>query len=440
MAVELTSRLDNEVKVLYAVEGRVRLRLLGSDTRSVLDTIAQQLQQQDGIYQVSINEQTGSLLITFEPNQLSLVQLFEQLEQLGIPQVQGLSPQATSWSDAYTRARTQLKSLIPPIAGILTAKGLRIYGWQAISAYLIVSGITREVIKQLELELPELPKSNSQETAVQSNGKLATVAVTDNDLMPASKAACSIVHGIPGRVRFHIPRIAQDRDYAKELQSLKTIDARIIGVRVNQTTCSVVVTYQPDTCSEVERDSNNGRMPLNSSYLLNLIQSVGNPDNSEMVQELSPLLSIEDELINSEQLSVSSDQVLEEDFSLAHTSPQDEETSAFPEEQELGRASQGCTNDSSRSILLPRTTGSEQDTHTTNLPKGDASESANQVSAEETLVLEETELSNQVSAENTSPWSRFKACVLAMMLKLIANLPVAPAEVNTSVLETGQGR
>jgi hypothetical protein len=54
-----------------------------------------------------------------------------------------------------------------------------------------------------------------------------------------------VVHAIPGRVRFHVPRVSQDRAYAQRLQKLLKADAQVTSFRVNRDAASVAINYEP---------------------------------------------------------------------------------------------------------------------------------------------------------------------------------------------------
>ncbi|MBD2347068.1 hypothetical protein [Anabaena subtropica] len=59
------------------------------------------------------------------------------------------------------------------------------------------------------------------------------------------KVAYSVVHAIPGRVRFHVPQVAIDPAYVERLEALLQSDPVVISERINRETASVVITYQP---------------------------------------------------------------------------------------------------------------------------------------------------------------------------------------------------
>lgn len=61
-----------------------------------------------------------------------------------------------------------------------------------------------------------------------------------------------VVHRIPGRIRFRIPLLAHDPDYAQCLQELLKSDSRVLAVRVSCWASSVAIKYQlPDSKNEL---------------------------------------------------------------------------------------------------------------------------------------------------------------------------------------------
>ncbi|NEP01754.1 MAG: heavy metal translocating P-type ATPase [Symploca sp. SIO2E9] len=168
--------LESGLKVVHALDGRLRLRAVNNPSGGVLEVIAQQLRQEDGIYAVCTNEVTGSLLITFEPSQLSQSQLLGQLQQ--------------AIKSTYVAGKTQ-------------------------------------------------PIKRSPQVAYR------------------------FVQAIPGRVRFRIPRIAHDREYAQRLQMLLAADNQIIKVRLKSAASSLVIGYIPTKYSDT-------KMPLHLAKLIEL--------------------------------------------------------------------------------------------------------------------------------------------------------------------------
>jgi copper chaperone CopZ len=79
--------------------------------------------------------------------------------------------------------------------------------------------------------------------------------------------AFSIAHAIPGRVRFHVPEIAADPQYARRLQKLAESVAGVTLVRVNSTAASIAISYDAGAVSDAEI----------RSHLAELIQEASTP-------------------------------------------------------------------------------------------------------------------------------------------------------------------
>jgi len=50
-----------------------------------------------------------------------------------------------------------------------------------------------------------------------------------------------VVHKIPGRVRFRVPLLAHNPDYAENLQKLLESDSRVLKVRLNRHAASIAL-------------------------------------------------------------------------------------------------------------------------------------------------------------------------------------------------------
>lgn len=76
------------------------------------------------------------------------------------------------------------------------------------------------------------------------------------------KISYSVAHAIAGRIRFRIPRLAVDSEYADKLKRVIEADSRITNVRINQTAACIVINYQPSIISDEQM----------RSHLVDLIQ------------------------------------------------------------------------------------------------------------------------------------------------------------------------
>ncbi|MBO9999880.1 MAG: heavy metal translocating P-type ATPase [Cyanobacteria bacterium SID2] len=63
-----------------------------------------------------------------------------------------------------------------------------------------------------------------------------------------------VVHAIAGRIRFRVPKILQDAQYARHLQALIELDERFDRVRVDRAAACIVILYQPNGDEREIRD------------------------------------------------------------------------------------------------------------------------------------------------------------------------------------------
>ncbi len=144
------------LQVVHATPGRVRLRATDRSLKSRLDTMSQQLQQQDGVGEVCTNKQTGSLVVTFDENKLSKSQIYGLLQQVGVSEPPASLPEAKADPFAAWKSvdfwQEQGREFIPLITGVLVTGRLGIHGWAGIPIYLIAASATRQVIAYLEPE------------------------------------------------------------------------------------------------------------------------------------------------------------------------------------------------------------------------------------------------------------------------------------------------
>jgi copper chaperone CopZ len=99
-----------------------------------------------------------------------------------------------------------------------------------------------------------------------SKGSRQHNSTLPKDTAPREKISYSIAHVIPGRIRFHIPRLGKDAEYAEKLKSVIQSTPNITDVRINPAAASIVIKYQPGTVSDQEM----------RSHLVNLIQTAPN--------------------------------------------------------------------------------------------------------------------------------------------------------------------
>ncbi|MEH1840542.1 MAG: heavy metal translocating P-type ATPase [Nostoc sp.] len=134
---------------------------------------------------------------------------------------------------------------------------------------------------KVSLQLPSPPKS--QFTVLKGNEKISLIDTNGHSQGELPNVTYSVVHTTLGRVRFRLPRLRCDADYARRLEMLLTADALVKNVSVKPAAMSVAVTYKSDKVSD-------GKM---RSHLHDLIQAASqvvvlkNSTSSETEKEAS---------------------------------------------------------------------------------------------------------------------------------------------------------
>lgn len=254
-----------ELQIIHTAHGRIRIRATDGSFNSRLEPVSQYLKQCKGVKEVSINEQTSSLVVTFDEKQLALPQMLAILEQLNI-HPSPTSPESGSSKDPFAAWKSpefwieQTISFIPLMTGLAVTGGLRISGLASIPVYMITADATRRVIEYLEPHIAKLDSSKQSQTgdrqSVKQNNKTKQPKLTQaltkpvveqvrQDVKRSANIAYTVVHTIPGRIRFHVPRIAQDHAYAKRLERLLKTDAHVTNVRINCDAASIAIAFQP---------------------------------------------------------------------------------------------------------------------------------------------------------------------------------------------------
>lgn len=222
------------LEIVHATQGRIRIRATDAIFNSKLDNIAASLQQCQGVKTVVFHQQTGSLVLTFDTGLLSLSQM------LGILQEFDVQPAPVTDVDVFAAWKSQdfwvkeSVSLIPLLTGLAVTGGLGISGFAGIPVYMLTADVTRRLIDYLQ------PQFSGLETA-----KAPEEPTIESSLSHNSQVVYSVVHAIPGRIRFHVPRLAEDSAYQQRLEKLLRLDPQVIQVRMNYHAASVLITYQP---------------------------------------------------------------------------------------------------------------------------------------------------------------------------------------------------
>ncbi|MBD2500300.1 hypothetical protein [Anabaena azotica] len=95
---------------------------------------------------------------------------------------------------------------------------------------------------------------------------------------PAIKVEYSVVHSIPGRVRFYVPQIATDPAYVQRLQALLQSDPIVTSERINREAASVIITYKPGKVPK-PKDELQSIFAIAVAHFSSLIQSAGITSN-----------------------------------------------------------------------------------------------------------------------------------------------------------------
>ncbi len=251
-------------EIVHSMTGRIRVRVTESSPDSVIKTISEIVRQHDGVKEVSVHEQTGNLVVKFDESKLSSVQILELLQQSGMNQEN--SSQSPSHTDPFAAWKStdfwkeQGISLIPLMTGLAVTGGLGINGLVAIPVYMLTADATRRFIDCFEPLFAS--QSNAKSSHVEresSKGKIpvensssssATVNILNEknstELIKPEEIAYSVVHAIPGRIRFNVPRISRDQAYARRLERLLKIDPQVTSVRVNCDAASIAILHHLD--------------------------------------------------------------------------------------------------------------------------------------------------------------------------------------------------
>jgi hypothetical protein len=260
---------DGGLQIVHTTNSRIRIRATDGSLNSRLETVSQHLKQCKGVKQVSTNQQTSSLVVTFDENQLALMQMLAILRKLNIHPSPNSAASGSS-RDIFAAWKSpgfwieQTISFIPLIAGLAVTGGLGISGLKSIPVYMITADATRLVIDYLESQIAKLESNQKSQADAKTSDRQSkkpnkvtaqpklTQALTKpvveavrQDVKPSANIAYTVVHNIPGRIRFHIPRIAQDQAYARRLERLLKTDAQVTNVRMNCDAGSIAIAYKP---------------------------------------------------------------------------------------------------------------------------------------------------------------------------------------------------
>ena len=76
-----------------------------------------------------------------------------------------------------------------------------------------------------------------------------------NRTVDIPQTSCNVIHAIPGRVRWRVPQLRYNRDYAQRLQTLLRSDPLVTSVRINSAAASLVVNYKSSAVNDAKMRS-----------------------------------------------------------------------------------------------------------------------------------------------------------------------------------------
>ncbi|MDJ0726202.1 MAG: hypothetical protein QNJ38_13900 [Prochloraceae cyanobacterium] len=168
---------ETGIQVVHSTAGRVRLRSRCL-SQEALRTAAALLKQQEGVYQVKLNENTGSLVVNFDVASVSSPSLLSTLAGKNCNSTM-LSPSSASQAKSSSSANSFQKvagevreRLIPLTSGILITRALGISGWLSLPIYIATAAITREMLQQLP-PLVEEEQEKEKEKRTEQESKVA---------------------------------------------------------------------------------------------------------------------------------------------------------------------------------------------------------------------------------------------------------------------------
>lgn len=144
---------------------------------------------------------------------------------------------------AFLQAHNEIEYILPALVGMMITNRFKLRGAAALLVNLTVAGFVRQIIEQLKHQTINVPVVESSQT---------TTSQSTTTVVSEESATYTIVHSVPGRIRLRIPRVASDRDYARRLEQLLTVDSHILSVRINTTAASVVIRYEAEGMSDWE--------------------------------------------------------------------------------------------------------------------------------------------------------------------------------------------
>ncbi|QLE55642.1 heavy metal translocating P-type ATPase [Nostoc sp. TCL26-01] len=123
------------------------------------------------------------------------------------------------------------------------------------------------------------------QTVAEQNGKVAVATKKVKSRKSAPQVTYSVVHAVPGRLRWRVPRLRNDASYVKRLQTLLEADSLVSGVKIKPSAASLTVTYKSSAVSDAKMRSRLGCLIVAASdpgIVLLHPQKAASPESEEM--------------------------------------------------------------------------------------------------------------------------------------------------------------
>ncbi len=288
---------ETGIEVVHATAGRVRLRSRGASQQN-LRTAAQQLKQQEGVYQVKLNENTGSLVVNFDVASLSLSSLLLTLPGYNCDSKMlsssSLSKAKSSSAKSFQKVSGEvIERLIPVTSGILMTRALGIGGWLSLPIYIATAAITREMLQQLP---PLVEEEQEKDTENREEEKESTEAeekkekeVDISQFLTLALAAKAFYTPETENVELEnnsaTGNSSESHPLEENLNGHRSIDVETIEPDIKEETNSLAPVFSEEEKSPLNKAQMNGLCSgYNPSILWSFLDSIANmPDLSTEV-------------------------------------------------------------------------------------------------------------------------------------------------------------
>jgi Cu2+-exporting ATPase len=265
MTTTLSSEPNSAIQLIHASPGRIRLRIQDKRFDATVDQLRQQISDPQNQLDVQTHSTNSSVILHFDPNQLPLENLLSRLSV----KPQTIEGHAPTLSEGLEKAASLLRRAAPLVSGYAAVRLLGLSGWAAIPVFLLSDIITREVLDQVispaqtgEGERDDALLHPVKSTAAKEHHTNGRSALNGNAqphaLAPSTSAgaiAYTIKHTLPGRIRYKIPRLIKDSDYADKLVHLLKQDRYVTAVKFKPDGGSLTVYYRTEQIEEAAMQS-----------------------------------------------------------------------------------------------------------------------------------------------------------------------------------------